>query len=83
MTPLKGNILVEIRESFDNVIYVDEKFDTKTQGVCIAVGDEDNQFLVGKRVYWRKYEDGEHILSNDKVYAFIETKALQGYESDI
>lgn len=83
MKPLKGNVLVQIREKFDNVVYVDEKFDTKTQGICVAVGDKELEFLIGKRVYWRKYEDGEHILMGDDSFAFIETKALQGYEDVI
>jgi len=81
LIPLTGNILVEIREAFDNVVYVDEKYDTKTQGICIDVADKDLQHIVGKRVFWRKYEDGEHITQGDKLYAFIETKALQGYEN--
>ena len=82
LIPLQGNILVEIREAFDNVVYVDEKYDTKTQGLCVAVGDKDLEHLIGKRVFWRKYEDGEHIFIDNSAFAFIETKALQGYEDE-
>ena len=53
LIPLQGNILVEIREAFDNVVYVEEKYDTKTQGLCVAVGDKELEHLVGKRVFWR------------------------------
>lgn len=82
LKPLTGNILVEIRESFDDVVYIEKEHDTKTKGLCIAVGDDSLSNIVNKTVYWRKYEDGEHIILDNKEYAFIssDNKILQGYE---
>ena len=80
LKPISGNILVEIREAFSDVVYADQKYDTKTQGICIAVGDKDLEILTNKLVYWRKYEDGEHILRDGRTFAFIKVDALQGYE---
>lgn len=80
LKPLKDFVLVEIKELFDSVIYVEEKFDTKTTGLCLAVGDDKYKHLKGKQIYWEKYSDGQHIMQNDKSYTFIKIDKIEGYQ---
>jgi co-chaperonin GroES (HSP10) len=46
LKPLPGRVLVEIREKYEHVTMTEQKYDTKTSGICIAV-PEDEEFRTG------------------------------------
>lgn len=91
LKPLPGRVLVEIREKYQNVATPDQKYDTKTSGICINVGypygnttrmESEIQYvsLVDKLVFWEEYKDGAIIERDGKKYAFIKIEDLDGYE---
>jgi hypothetical protein len=93
LTPLPGRVLVEIKEKYA-VAQQDQKYDTKTSGVCIGVlfdnhaqewnmADVDECYLKlkGKLVFWQEYKEGSIIERDGKKYAFIKIEDLDGYEN--
>lgn len=95
LTPLPGRILVELCDRYEHVATTEQKYDTRTSGICIDVGptpynlvgkvspdefDSAAQGLKGKRVFWEEYKDGAVIEREGKKYAFIKIEDLDGYE---
>lgn len=84
--PLGDRVLVELVEQYESIATVDGKYDTKTSGICLAIGDKfatDMEYdLLGKKIFWEQYKDGEHILYDGKKYAFIRAMDIDGY-SDV
>lgn len=75
--PTKDYILVELKGEYEHIAVEEKKYDTKTKGVCKAVGDPENKHWVDKVVYWKSYEDDTKTSDG---LAFIKSKAIMGYE---
>lgn len=86
LVPQGDRVLVELVEQYESIATVDGKYDTKTSGICLAIGeyldDSETKKLVGKQIFWEQYKDGEHILLDGKKYAFIKIGDVDGYRSD-
>lgn len=94
LKPLPGHVLVELREKYEHVAVTEQKYDTKTSGICVAVGYVPREIandvvelepylpIPGKRVFWEEYKDGAVIERDGKKYAFIKIEDLDGYEDD-
>lgn len=95
LKPLPGRILVELREKYQHVATADQKYDTKTSGICIEAAavighpypamlasDVETCYvsLKGKLVFWEEYKDGAVIERDGKKYAFVKIEDLDGYE---
>lgn len=80
LKPLPGRILVELREKYQHVATTEQKYDTKTSGICIDVPEERDSELKGKLIFWEEYKDGAVIERDSKKYAFIKIEDLDGYE---
>lgn len=83
LTPLPGRVLVELPETYQNVVAPDQKYATKTSGICVAVArdaEPAHYELTGRLVFWEEYKDGATIERDGKKYAFIKIEDLDGYE---
>lgn len=93
LKPLPGRVLVEIREKYAHVATTEQKYDTKTSGICVDIyfdnhlgewtmDDIECSYLrvMGKLVFWEQYKDGAIIERDGKKYAFIKIEDLDGYE---
>lgn len=89
--PLPGHVLVELRDKYTVVKTADEKYDTRSNGICqmctlaVSMPPEDSVFyrsLEDKLVFWEEYKTGEIITRDGKDYAFIKTEDLTGYEDE-
>jgi co-chaperonin GroES (HSP10) len=94
LEPLPGRVLVEIREKYSHVATTEQKYDTKTSGICIdwfaPMGHKDEEsiavlntvyeHLPGKLVFWQEYREGAIIERDGKKYAFIKIEDLDGWE---
>lgn len=81
LTPINGCVVVELQEQFEHVATPDKQFSTKTNGIVLVVpkSDEENQYLVGKRVYFEEFRDGTQVKEDGKEYAFIKLEDIRGY----
>jgi hypothetical protein len=92
LKPLPGRILVELREKYAHVATTEQKYDTKTSGICIDYFLPDNasddlkhlfnDTVLMKLVFWEEYKDGAIIERDGKKYAFIKIEDLDGYEDE-
>lgn len=82
LIPDNNNILVEIKGDYDLIEVTEQKYDTKTQGICIAVANPKHEKWIGKRVYFKSYEDDSKIDEDGKTLAFIEAKIVKGYKEN-
>lgn len=79
VTPTKDYILVELKDEYEHIAVTEQKYDTKTKGVCKRVGDPEHKRWVGKVVYWESYKDDTKTTDG---LAFIKTEFVMGYEGD-
>lgn len=84
LKPLGTRLLVELAEHYQHVAVTEGKYDTKTSGICVALGEDWPEWnkLIGKRVFWKAYDEGEHIIRDGKQYAFIKMEAVDGFEAE-
>jgi len=92
LKPLPGRILVELNEKYEHVATTEQKYDTRTSGICISLNivklssmdakEMSDMYspLIGRRVFWEEYKDGAVIERDGKKYAFIKVEDLDGYE---
>lgn len=89
LKPLPGRVLVEIRERYSNVATTEQKYDTKTSGICVNICYEPQSLrsltkttpnILGKMVYWQEYKDGQILERDGKKYTFIKIEDLDGFE---
>ena len=82
--PINNCILVELTESLDFVEVPDKQYSTKTSGIVIAVNphEENHTHLIGKKVYFKDFEDGTQISDGDKKLALIKYEEIRGVEVD-
>lgn len=90
LKPLPGHVLVELRDTYEHIATTQQKYDTRTSGICISyVAYLNNKAELdywdkhdprNKRVFWEEYKDGAVIEREGKKYAFIKLEDLTGYE---
>lgn len=88
LIPINDCVLVELKQSTRNVSIKESKYDTRTEGVVIAI-PEDIQvingvnlpFFVGKHIFFEEFKEGARIKRGTKVYSFIKIEDIRGYES--
>lgn len=99
LIPLNDCILVELQQSYKNVSKAEGKYDTRTEGIVIAVPAkndilmfaknttlEDNPYianLLGKRVHFEEFKEGARIKRGGKIYSFIKIEDIRGYEENV
>lgn len=88
-------VLVELEQSYKNVSIKEGKYDTRTEGIVVAVPVGKNitlfegkpiardsiDFLLGKRVHFEEFREGARIKKNGKIYSFIKFEDIRGYEN--
>lgn len=91
LIPLNDCVLVELKQSTRNVSIKESKYDTRTEGVVIAVPEKpvvqlaytkdlDVKWLVGKHIFFEEFKEGARIKRGTKVYSFIKIEDIRGYE---
>lgn len=90
LMPLPGRVLVELREKYTHVATTEQKYDTKTSGICIGVNAPANwnkdkrldypHSMINLVVFWEEYKNSEPIERDGKKYAFVKIEDLDGYE---
>jgi co-chaperonin GroES (HSP10) len=95
LIPLNDCVLVELQQSFKNVSVKEGKYDTRTEGVVVAIPValtgkfmdengttvEDLELLKGMRIFFEEYKEGSRIQRNGRLYSFIKIEDIRGYES--
>lgn len=95
--PLNDCVLVELKQSNKHFSTKEGKYDTRTEGVVVAVDTRrhkatstekgkpaafENEWMLGKRVHFEEFKEGARIRRNGKVYSFIKIEDIRGYEDD-
>lgn len=81
LKPAHDCILVELKDQYKHIAITEKKYDTRTQGVCVAVGrDIDQPDLIGKLVFFESYKDDAIVERDDKRFAFIKADYVLGME---
>lgn len=94
--PLNDCILVELKQSHKNFTTKEGKYDTRTEGIVIAVPDvngvEDTaetirqvklaHRLINKRIHFEEFQEGSRIKRDGKIYSFIKISEIRGYEDE-
>lgn len=80
LKPTKKALLVEPQEDYAHVVVTEQKYATKTKGLCLTSGDDEYKYLEGKIVYFPAYKDDAEAEVNGKKYVFIEIKNVLGYD---
>lgn len=95
--PLPGHALIEIREKYEHVATTEQKYETRTSGICIEIvavsgypfaemmeSDQVKAYMPirGKIVYWQEYKDGAILERDGKKYTFVKIEDLDGYEDE-
>jgi co-chaperonin GroES (HSP10) len=89
--PLNDCVLVELKQSSKNFSVKEGKYDTRTEGIVVALpknvatldkGIEAavNAGLIGKRVHFEEFKEGARIKRDGKIYSFIKIEDIRGYE---
>lgn len=80
LKPTKKAILVELKEDYEHVVVTEQKYATRTKGVCIDSGVPEFEHLVGLVVYFPAYKDDAEATYQGRKYAFVETENILGYD---
>lgn len=94
--PLNDCVLVELKQSSKNFNIKEGKYDSRTEGIVIRtttsdaqiyyrgkpMGENTNDWLLGKRVHFEEFKEGARIKRNDKIYSFIKIEDIRGYENE-
>ena len=75
-------LLVELTDSYQHIATPDKQYSTKTSGIVMGISNEDQRYLVGKKVFFEEYKDGTQVIADDKNYAFIKYEDVRGYEQN-
>jgi hypothetical protein len=82
-----GYALVKLGEQYKNIQVKEGKYDSRTTGILMEVyTDRENEYEyyergIGKEVWFDKFSEGARLEHEGVLYAFVETKNLQGYRS--
>jgi co-chaperonin GroES (HSP10) len=92
--PLNDCVLVELKQSSKNFSTKEGKYDSRTEGIVIAVNSNANKQypefidnlpateLLGKRVHFEEFKEGARIKRDGKIYSFIKIEDIRGYENE-
>jgi co-chaperonin GroES (HSP10) len=91
--PLNDCVLVELKQSSKNFNIKEGKYDSRTEGIVIAVADPTTSlnpsniissynFLLNKRVHFEEFKEGARIKRDGKIYSFIKVEDIRGYENE-
>jgi co-chaperonin GroES (HSP10) len=81
LTPVNNHILVELGEQYKNIQVREGKYDSRTNGVVVAVDELGiGAEWMGKRLYWGDFKEGTRVERDGKLYAFIQAKDVMGVE---
>lgn len=87
--PINDCVLVELKQSRKNVSVKEGKYDTRTEGIVVAVEPSDESFeeqyyadLLGKRIHFEEFKEGARIKRNGKIYSFIRLEDIRGFEDE-
>jgi co-chaperonin GroES (HSP10) len=86
--PLNDCVLVELKQSYKNFSAKEGKYDSRTEGVVVAVPEnilnnftmEFTNNLINKRVHFEEFKEGARIKRDGKIYSFIKIEDIRGYE---
>lgn len=74
-------VLVELQDKHSLIALTEQKYDTKTQGVCVVSNDEHPEWLNNK-IHWESYKDDTTVRINGKDYAAIKAEYVLFYEKE-
>lgn len=77
LVPIEGYVLVELSNEFAIIETPDKPYSTRTSGTVVKISDDNDNFYLGKRVFFEEYKDG---ISAGENLAFIKTKYIAGYQ---
>lgn len=77
LIPVNGCVLVELKQSYQNLNIKEGKYDTRTEGIVAA---PENHEFYGKRVFFEEFKEGARIKRDSKAYSFIKVEDIRGYE---
>jgi co-chaperonin GroES (HSP10) len=95
LIPINDCVLVELQQSLKNVSLKEGKYDSRTEGIVVAIPKESfdvsmkymgkpvsykNEYLLNKRVHFEEFKEGARIKRDGKVYSFIKIEDIRGYE---
>lgn len=88
--PLNDCVLVELKQSRKNVHVREGKYDTRTEGLVVAVPsaaptvkqDKIIALITGRHVYFEEFKEGARIQRDGKQYSFIKIEDIRGYEDE-
>ncbi len=91
LNPAPGYALVQLGDYYEGIKMPESKYDSKTEGIVIAVSPiartEDHapltkwaQYLLGKKVYWGEFREGKRVNFNGQQQAFIRIEDIEGHE---
>jgi co-chaperonin GroES (HSP10) len=83
LKPLNDCVLVELQQAYKQFNAKESKYDTRTEGIVIAVPrvhDNTIGYLVNRRVHFEEFKEGARIKRNGKIYSFIKIDDIRGYE---
>lgn len=88
--PLNDCVLVELHQSSKNFNLKEGKYDSRTEGIVIAVPKtspkgydlEDIAGFIGKRIHFEEFKEGARIKRKGKIYSFIKIEDIRGYEDE-
>lgn len=85
--PLNDCVLVELQQSHKNFSTVESKYDSRTEGIVVAVPERSFEGIpnsweefIGKRVHFEDFKEGTRIKRDGKIYSFIKIADIRGYE---
>lgn len=83
--PLNDCVLVELQQSYKNFSTAEGKYDSRTEGIVIAVpeivgGKFNLKDIHNKRIFFEEFKEGMRIKRGDKIYSFIKIEDIRGFE---
>lgn len=92
LLPINDCVLVELQQSHKNFTTKEGKYDTRTEGIVVAIPEHEGAItvqsmaynmakpLIGKRVHFEEFKEGARIKRNGKIFSFIKISDIRGYE---
>jgi co-chaperonin GroES (HSP10) len=92
LIPLNDCVLVELKQSHKNFTTKEGKYDSRTEGIVVALAPYKDpqlvnvtmelkvQDLMGKRVHFEEFKEGARIKRDGKIYSFIKLEDIRGWE---
>lgn len=82
LIPTKTHVLVELIDKFEGIATLEGKYNMRISGLCIKVGDDSYNYLIGNKLFWEEFKAGEIIEREGKKYCFMKLEDVSGYETN-